>query len=274
VFERFTERARQVVVLAQEEARALRHNYIGTEHLLLGLSREQEGVAARVLAGLDVTLERVRGQVGRIVGSGEEVTSGQIPFTPRAKAVMEMALREALSLGHDYIDTEHLLLAVVRENEGVAARILLDLDADAEKVRHEVIRTLSDPSAPRGDPGRPGAPVARLHAGSRPRPVLDWRRASILWRPEGLELRIPLALGEGAVAAFAADEAWSSVPLAGLRREIWGGWLALASPSLLEEIDPVELRSALDGAAKRALDVSGRERGRVEDFLRRLREGE
>jgi ATP-dependent Clp protease ATP-binding subunit ClpC len=149
VFERFTERARQVVVLAQEEARILKHNYIGTEHILLGLLREEEGLAARVLESLDITVERVRAQVVRIVGSGEEVTSGQIPFTPRAKKVLELALREALSLGHNYIGTEHILLGLVRENEGVAARILLDFDADSEKIRNEVIRMLSGPGGRR-----------------------------------------------------------------------------------------------------------------------------
>ena len=149
MFERFTERARQVVVLAQEEARTLKHNYIGTEHILLGLLREEEGLAARVLESLDITTERVRAQVVRIVGSGEEVTSGQIPFTPRAKKVLELALREALSLGHNYIGTEHILLGLVRENEGVAARILLDFDADSEKIRNEVIRMLSGPGGRR-----------------------------------------------------------------------------------------------------------------------------
>src|SRR5438067_1729239 len=156
MFERFTERARQVVVLAQEEARILKHNYIGTEHILLGLLREEEGLAARVLESLDITVERVRAQVVRIVGSGEEVTSGQIPFTPRAKKVLELALREALSLGHNYIGTEHILLGLVRENEGVAARILLDFDADAEKIRNEIIRMLSGPGR-RGQQGG-GAP--------------------------------------------------------------------------------------------------------------------
>jgi len=145
LFERFTERARQVVVLAQEEARTLKHNYIGTEHILLGLLREEEGLAARVLEQLEITVEEVRAQVIRIVGSGEEVTSGQIPFTPRAKKVLELALREALSLGHNYIGTEHILLGLVRENEGVAARILTDFDADSEKIRNEIIRMLSGP---------------------------------------------------------------------------------------------------------------------------------
>src|SRR5438128_1339369 len=158
MFERFTERARQVVVLAQEEARTLKHNYIGTEHILLGLLREEEGLAARVLESLDITVERVRAQVVRIVGSGEEVTSGQIPFTPRAKKVLELALREALSLGHNYIGTEHILLGLVRENEGVAARILLDFDADSEKIRNEVIRMLSGPGGRRqGASGGAGA---------------------------------------------------------------------------------------------------------------------
>src|ERR1700704_2637346 len=148
MFERFTERARQVVVLAQDEARALKHNYIGTEHILLGLLREEEGLAARVLESLDITTERVRSQVVRIVGSGEEVTAGQIPFTPRAKKVLELALREALSLGHNYIGPEHILLGIVRENEGVAARILLDFGADCEMIRDEVIRMLSGPGGP------------------------------------------------------------------------------------------------------------------------------
>ncbi len=157
MFERFTERARQVVVLAQEEARTLKHNYIGTEHILLGLLREEEGLAARVLEGLEITVEEVRAQVIRIVGSGEEVTSGQIPFTPRAKKVLELALREALSLGHNYIGTEHILLGLVRENEGVAARILADFDADSEKIRNEIIRMLSGPGRRQGQgPGGSG----------------------------------------------------------------------------------------------------------------------
>src|SRR5262244_3675108 len=150
MFERFTERARQVVVIAQDEARALKHSYIGTEHVLLGLLREQEGVAARVLDSLDVTIEEVGAQVMRIVGEGDEVTTGQIPFTPRSKKVLELALREALSLGHNYIGTEHILLGLVRENEGVAARILLDFDADAEKIRNEIIRMLSGPGRRQG----------------------------------------------------------------------------------------------------------------------------
>ena len=166
MFERFTERARQVVVLAQDEARALKHNYIGTEHILLGLLREEEGLAARVLESLDITVEEVRAQVARIVGQGDEVTTGQIPFTPRAKKVLELALREALSLGHNYIGTEHILLGLVRENEGVAARILLDFDADAEKIRNEIIRMLSGPGRRQGSGGGGGARARRRRARS------------------------------------------------------------------------------------------------------------
>ncbi|MHB0866457.1 MAG: ATP-dependent Clp protease ATP-binding subunit [Thermoleophilia bacterium] len=143
MFERFTERARQVVVLAQEEARSLKHNYIGTEHLLLGLLREEEGIAAQVLTTLDVHLDEVRMQVAQIVGMGDEVAAGQIPFTPRAKKVLELALREALSLGHNYIGTEHILLGLIKENEGVAARILLEFDADSDKIRSEIMRKLT-----------------------------------------------------------------------------------------------------------------------------------
>jgi len=124
------------------EARALKHNYIGTEHLLLGLLREEQGLAARVLASLNVGIEDVRVQVRAIVGEGEELTTGQIPFTPRAKKVLELALREAQSLEHHYIGTEHLLLGLARENEGVAMRILLDKGVDAGRIHEEVIKHL------------------------------------------------------------------------------------------------------------------------------------
>src|SRR6202142_1185857 len=173
MFERFTERARQVVVLAQEEARTLKHNYIGTEHILLGLLREEEGLAARVLESLDITVERVRAQVVRIVGSGEEVTSGQIPFTRRAKKGLERALREALRLGQNYIGTEDSLLGLVRENEGVAARILLDFDADSEKIRNEVIRMLSGPGSRQRGTGAGAAGGAAPRGGQKASKLLD-----------------------------------------------------------------------------------------------------
>ncbi|MDQ6806585.1 MAG: hypothetical protein M3065_16835 [Actinomycetota bacterium] len=143
MFERFTDQARQVVVLAQDTARELKHDYIGTENLLLGLLRQGDGVAAGVLGSLDVTLERVREHVVRIVGASEEVPDGQIPFTPRAKKVLELSLRESLSLGHNYIRPEHILLAMARENNGIGARILLDFAVDAEKIRNEVVRLLA-----------------------------------------------------------------------------------------------------------------------------------
>src|ERR1700747_451783 len=143
MFERFTDRARRVVVLAQEEARMLNHNYIGTEHTLLGLIHEGEGVAAKSLESLGISLEGVRAQVEEIIGHGGQAPSGHIPFTPRAKKVLELSLREALQLGHNYIGTEHILLGLVREGEGVAARVLVDLGAALSRVRQQVIQLLS-----------------------------------------------------------------------------------------------------------------------------------
>jgi ATP-dependent Clp protease ATP-binding subunit ClpA len=143
MFERFTDRARRVVVLAQEEARMLNHNYIGTEHILLGLIHEGEGVAARALEELGIDLGAVRLQVTEIIGEGQSAPTGHIPFTPRAKKVLELSLREAIQLGHDYIGSEHILLGLVREGEGVAAQVLQKLGADLERVRQQVIQLLS-----------------------------------------------------------------------------------------------------------------------------------
>ncbi|MEY3430585.1 MAG: hypothetical protein RJB30_517 [Actinomycetota bacterium] len=143
MFERFTDRARRVVVLAQEEARMLNHNYIGTEHILLGLIHEGEGVAAKGLEALGISLEAVRAQVEEIIGQGQQAPSGHIPFTPRAKKVLELSLREALQLGHNYIGTEHILLGLIREGEGVAAQVLVKLGADLNRVRQQVIQLLS-----------------------------------------------------------------------------------------------------------------------------------
>ncbi|MET3948724.1 ATP-dependent Clp protease ATP-binding subunit ClpC [Arthrobacter sp. UYCu512] len=143
MFERFTDRARRVVVLAQEEARMLNHGYIGTEHILLGLIHEGVGVAARALESLSISLEGVRGQVQEIIGPGQQSPSGHIPFTPRAKKVLELSLREALQLGHNYIGTEHILLGLIREGEGVAAQVLVKLGADPNRVRQQVIQMLS-----------------------------------------------------------------------------------------------------------------------------------
>src|SRR6201982_736937 len=142
MFERFTDRARRVVVLAQEEARMLNHNYIGTEHILLGLIHEGEGVAAKSLESLGISLEGVRSQVEAIIGQGQQAPSGHIPFTPRAKKVLELSLREALQLGHNYIGTEHILLGLIREGDGVAAQVLVKLGADLNRVRQQVIQLL------------------------------------------------------------------------------------------------------------------------------------
>ena len=167
LFERFTDRARRVVVLAQEEARLLNHSYIGTEHILLGLIHEGEGVAAKSLESLSISLEAVRAQVEEIIGQGGSSPSGHIPFTPRAKKVLELSLREALQLGHNYIGTEHILLGLLREGEGVATQVLVKLGADLGKVRQQVIQLLSGYQGPaaKGD-----APSASTGAGSKEEP--------------------------------------------------------------------------------------------------------
>ena len=168
MFERFTDRARRVVVLAQEEARELNHNYIGTEHVLLGLIHEGEGVAAKALESLGISLELVRGQVEEIIGQGGSTPSGHIPFTPRAKKVLELSLREALQLGHNYIGTEHVLLGLIREGEGVAAQVLVKLGADLPRVREQVIQQLSayGSDTRRGDKEKAGATAGRSGSGT------------------------------------------------------------------------------------------------------------
>ncbi|CAM3671630.1 ATP-dependent Clp protease ATP-binding subunit [Tsukamurella ocularis] len=164
MFERFTDRARRVVVLAQEEARMLNHNYIGTEHILLGLIHEGEGVAAKALESLGISLEGVRSQVEEIIGQGQQAPSGHIPFTPRAKKVLELSLREALQLGHNYIGTEHILLGLIREGEGVAAQVLVKLGADLNRVRQQVIQLLSGYQGKEGG-GEPAGAGARTSGG-------------------------------------------------------------------------------------------------------------
>src|SRR5256885_5081514 len=167
LFERFTDRARRVVVLAQEEARLLNHNYIGTEHILLGLIHEGEGVAAKALESLGISLEAVRNQVEEIIGQGGSSPSGHIPFTPRAKKVLELSLREALQLGHNYIGTEHILLGLIREGEGVAAQVLVKLGADLSRVRQQVIQLLSGyAGAKEGSPQGGGASPEAAQGGS------------------------------------------------------------------------------------------------------------
>ena len=193
MFERFTDRARRVVVLAQEEARMLNHDFIGTEHLLLGLLHEGKGVAAKALDGMGITEEAVRRQVEEIVGRGQQAArSGQIPFTPRAKKVLKLALREALQLGHPYIGTEHILLGLIREGEGVAAQVLARLGADMERTRHQVVELLH------GYQGQDEAAAARARRrpGGVPRrerrllPELLARFGSIESRLSALEQRV------------------------------------------------------------------------------------
>jgi len=164
MFERFTDRARRVVVLAQEEARMLNHNYIGTEHILLGLIHEGEGVAAKALESLGISLDAVREQVQEIIGQGQQAPSGHIPFTPRAKKVLELSLREALQLGHNYIGTEHILLGLIREGEGVAAQVLVKLGADLNRVRQQVIQLLSGYQGK--EPATSGGPQEGTPSGS------------------------------------------------------------------------------------------------------------
>ena len=147
MFERFTDRARRVVVLAQEEARMLNHDYIGTEHILLGLIREGEGVAARALESLGISQEAVRRQVEEIIGQGQRAPPEHIPFTPQAKKVLELAWRESQQLGHDYIGTEQLLVGLIREGDGVAAQVLVGLGADLNRVRQQVAQLLHGPRA-------------------------------------------------------------------------------------------------------------------------------
>jgi hypothetical protein len=219
MFERFTDRARRVVVLAQEEARLLNHDYIGTEHILLGLIQEGDGVAARALQSLGISLDAVRARVEDIIGRGDEQSPSHIPFTPRAKKVLELSLREALQLSHNYIGTEHILLGLIREGEGVAAQVLVELGGDLERVRQEVKRILGTAGPVPGEQaGRSGQPPIAMVAG-----------------------------GPGAYQELAPAELVRVVPLArevvrhrGYRLvlvalEIWSGWIDLRYALLPED---------------------------------------
>ena len=185
MFERFTDRARRVVVLAQDEARRLNHDYIGTEHLLLGLIHEGEGVAAKALDSLGIRLEAVRQQVEEIIGQGKGMPAGHIPFTPRAKKVLELSLREAMDLGHNYIGTEHMLLGLIREGEGVAARVLVTLGADLDRVRDRVVELLRGGKGEAAALGR-AAGVRAYGPRSAPNRVIE----EIVSRLEAIEARL------------------------------------------------------------------------------------
>jgi hypothetical protein len=231
MFERFTDRARRVVVLAQEEARLLDHNYIGTEHILLGLVHEGEGVAAQALTQLGVSLEAVRAEVEEVIGRGGEQPGGHIPFTPRAKKVLELSLREALELGHNYIGTEHILLGLLREGEGIGAQVLIKLGAGRDQVRQVVVQLLAG------------------YAGGRP----PEQRAAAFSRPP----MPPVAAGPGFYTEGEPPELVRVVPLprevtdvSGLRivlisLEIWSGWFDLRYALLPRTAGPL-LEVALD----------------------------
>jgi Clp amino terminal domain, pathogenicity island component len=204
MFERFTDRARRVVVLAQEEARLLDHNYIGTEHLLLGMIHEGEGVAAEALERLGVSLVAVRAEVERVIGRGKETPAAHIPFTPRAKKVLELSLREALNFGHNYIGTEHILLGLIREGEGVAAQVLTQLGADLDRVRQQVNQILyirgAEQSGALGA-GKGGPPYGARHARQQsPGPVRLVRVVPIAREVE---------ISEGRRLALLSLEVWS-----------------------------------------------------------------
>ncbi len=193
MFQRFTDRARQVVVLAQVEARRLDHNWIGTEHILLGLIDEGGGVAAKALESLGIGLDPVRQQVEEIIGRGQQAPSGHIPFTPRAKKVLELSLRESMQLGHDYIGTEHILLGLLREGDGVAAQVLVRLGADLDRVRQQVIRLLH------GYPAEEPGPEVGV------RPEMAEQRAGIGPDTSDLDEQIEAARTEKQAAIDAQD---------------------------------------------------------------------
>jgi ClpA/ClpB-like protein len=221
MFERFTDRARRVVVLAQEEARLLNHNYIGTEHLLLGLIHEGQGVAAKALESLGISLESVRAQVEEVIGRGQRPPGGHIPFTPRAKKVLEMSLRESLELGHNYIGTEHILLGLIREGEGVAAQVLVKLGAGLARARQQVLELLAGyVGGPVGaEPAAPlGPPVTAMVAGG----------AGVFQEEEPAELVRVVPLAREVYRGFGYRVVLISV-------EVWSGWLDLRWALLPEE---------------------------------------
>jgi ATP-dependent Clp protease ATP-binding subunit ClpA len=229
MFKRFTKRARMSVVLAQEEARHFNHNYIGTEHLLLGLLRQDEGIAAQALASLNVTLGEARGQLESIVGYGEEGTGAKAPFTPRSRKVLELALREALQLGHNYIGTEHILLGLVEESEGVAARILLNLGVEADEVREQVIRLLG------GEPPESGGRAStRREAGSR-----GSARHRLLFRGQVMAFEVQMRYGTLGEAVVPQTPQTVSVELD------YTYTVQKSGETLLGTVDPGDLREGV-----------------------------
>ena len=265
---RFTDRSRRVVVLAQEEARMLNHNYIGTEHLLLGLLHEAEGVAAVALRNLGVTLETVQAQVEEIIGRGVQAPSGHIPFTPRSKTVLEASLREALALDHQYIGTEHILLGIVHEGEGVAAQIIIKLGADLNRVRQEVISLLHgynraappEPVPVRPAPARPRA-RHHLELSEELREVVRVAMAEAAALRHGYigteHLLLGLLQADGAAPRL-ADLVGEAVTVAAVREQIAGLADRDAAPDGDRELTP-EAADALDLAECWALGAGDAE---------------
>jgi hypothetical protein len=227
MFERFTDRARRVVVLAQEEARFLNHNYIGTEHILLGLVHEQQGVAARALTEFGISLDAVRTEVKRIVGQGKSGPTGHIPFTPRAKKVLELSLREAIQLNCDYIGTEHILLGLVREGEGVAAQVLVKLGADLSLVRQQVIGLMSGHAGPVPSEQQPLGPLRisqqAVAAGVAGGPLLSQAEPAELVRVVPLAREVFRSYGYRVVL---------------ISLEVWSSWLDLRYALLPADAPP------------------------------------
>jgi Clp amino terminal domain, pathogenicity island component/UvrB/uvrC motif len=272
MFERFTERARQVVVRAQEEARGLNHDYIGTEHLLLGLLREEEGVAAHVLSTLGVTVERVRRQVVRVVGAGEKPRSGQIPFTPRAKDVLVKAQEESRRLHHSYIGTEHLLLGLLRQDDGVGLRILRDSDVDVLDLRDEVIVRAGGDYVPHGDEDTSSGPGPEIDPG-----WLDG--LPVLLKPLGEEIRTIRGrapdLGDLLLALFCVPHTPAAEALAELGIDIDALWASVQHARVRAQTDRQEFVTRLTElvAAKELAIEQGRfeDAAQVRDQQRQLR---
>jgi hypothetical protein len=276
VFEQFTDRARHAVVLSQEEARILKHNYIGTEHILLGLLREEDGIAARVLESFDMTVERVRAQVVEILGPGEAIASGQVPFTPRAKKVLELTLREALALGHDQIDTQHILLGLERENEGVAAKIMAGLDIDSGEIRAAVLRMIAGLGV-RGRVERTPDSLERVGlsdplldgAGPALRALVDEIEERFDRPPDAGDLLVLLASVPDGLAARTLDllgiDAEKLASAAVDARRDGADSALLPSPALASEIE--RIREKRNVAIARADELRKRERELLEQAL-------
>ena len=251
MFERFTDRARRVVVLAQEEARLLNHDHIGTEHILLGLIHEGEGVAYLALTELGISLDAVRAQVEAEIGQGSEAPGGHIPFTPRAKKVLELSLREALQLGHNYIGTEHILLGLIREGEGVAARVLVGLGAGLDRVRQQVVQLLANAGASQAEQVAAGPSRIRQQAVTA---MVAGGPGSYRDEPAELVRVVPLAREVFHGLGF-------RVVLISL--EVWSGWLDLRyallpdGPPATPPMQEVALDWQLTDSTSRTYELAG-----------------